>query len=397
MSTRRSRSEQEWAVLASASRELTTRVPELADLLLAELDAHSPAYAVAVPRDEHWREICEALRHGIDALTASRSAPRPDLAYVAELGRRRAEQGISLDLLLYAFRRAGYLLWNELTDTVSARDPAALSLLGRTAVTVWAGVDDQATKAADAYRATERELLRRTDERVQALLDALLAGQRDAALVRRASAALDLPEQGRYAVLVLRAEDRAPARVADGDGLRFLWRMRTDGEVGVVALGESAGLADLVGCVAARRGGPGGISTVVGGLAELGRARRQAELALGTLPAGAAGLVRLDRCLPAALVTAQPELAGLLVEDVFGGLDALEAADRSVLLETLETWLECGGSAARAATRLYCHRNTVFNRLRRLEQLTERSLSRPRDLVEMTLALDAGRPPQGKP
>ncbi|MEK8145669.1 helix-turn-helix domain-containing protein [Streptomyces sp. M10(2022)] len=45
----------------------------------------------------------------------------------------------------------------------------------------------------------------------------------------------------------------------------------------------------------------------------------------------------------------------------------------------------------RAAARLFCHRNTVFNRLRRLEQLTSRSLSRPRDLVEMMLALDAYR------
>ncbi|RZM96173.1 helix-turn-helix domain-containing protein, partial [Streptomyces alfalfae] len=47
--------------------------------------------------------------------------------------------------------------------------------------------------------------------------------------------------------------------------------------------------------------------------------------------------------------------------------------------------------AGRAAARLYCHRNTVFNRLRRLEQLTSRSLTRPRDLVEVALALEAHR------
>jgi len=90
-------------------------------------------------------------------------------------------------------------------------------------------------------------------------------------------------------------------------------------------------------------------------------------------------------------VVAQPEVASLLVSDVLGGLLELDPADRAVLLETLDAWLECEGSAGRAAGRLYCHRNTVFNRLRRLEQLTSRSLARPRDLIEMTLALDAYR------
>ncbi|NEE43896.1 PucR family transcriptional regulator, partial [Streptomyces sp. SID8455] len=39
----------------------------------------------------------------------------------------------------------------------------------------------------------------------------------------------------------------------------------------------------------------------------------------------------------------------------------------------------------------YCHRNTVLNRLRRFEQLTGRCLTRPRDAVEVSLALAARR------
>jgi DNA-binding PucR family transcriptional regulator len=127
------------------------------------------------------------------------------------------------------------------------------------------------------------------------------------------------------------------------------------------------------------------------GLTELGRARRLAELALRTCPPGSRQIVRLDRRMAGALVVGQPEMASLLVTDVLGGLLELDPADRAVLLETLDAWLDCEGSAGRAAGRLYCHRNTVFNRLRRLEQLTSRSLSRPRDLTEMTLALDAFR------
>ncbi|GAB2984840.1 hypothetical protein GCM10023080_058130 [Streptomyces pseudoechinosporeus] len=63
----------------------------------------------------------------------------------------------------------------------------------------------------------------------------------------------------------------------------------------------------------------------------------------------------------------------------------------SYVLVCLAVWLECDGSAQRASERLYCHRNTVLNRLRRYEQLTGRSLARPTDLVDVSLALSARR------
>ncbi|MCX5203098.1 helix-turn-helix domain-containing protein [Streptomyces sp. NBC_00237] len=408
MDGRRARTDHERTVLASASEVLIDRVGRLADLLIRELRSHSPQYDVAVPADEHWQQISEALRYGIEAITAPRSAPRRDLEFAEQLGRRRAEQGLSLDLLLHAYRKAGYLVWDELLDIVSAKDPEALPVLVHTAAQVWAAVDRQAATVADAYRSTQEDMQRRSDERVQALLDALLEGRTSAALVASAAAGLDLPEQGRYAVAVLRAERRegrepfCPSqqqhqfhRVRAAAGLRFFWRMRTDCEVAVVALGPDAGLGELAAELERRCAGPGGLSPVVDGLAELGLARRLAETALltcaATEPPGGSRIVRLDQRLPTALVVGQPELAARLVAEVFGPLLELDPGDRAVLLETLDAWLGAEGSAGRAATRLYCHRNTVFNRLRRLEQLTSRSLSRPRDLTEMTLALDAFR------
>lgn len=391
MGGRRARTEREWSVLLSSSRLLLERVPRLTDQLVEELRDHSPQYEIAVPRDEHWRQISEAMRYGIEALAATRSAPRRDLEYAEELGRERAEQGLPLELLLYAYRHAGYLIWDELLEIVGEKDPDALPLLVHTASHMWAGVDREAATVAEAYRRTEEEMRRRTDERVQALLDALLEGRAAPGLAARAAAGLDLPEQGRYAVALLRVDRHAPFhRIAEADGMRFFWRMRTECEVAVVALGD-ASLDALTALLVDRCPGPGGISPVVHSLTELGLARRLAETALLTCGPDAPRIVRLDERLPTALVVSQPDLAARLVAGVFGELLTLDPADRAVLLETLDAWLECGGSAGRAATRLYCHRNTVFNRLRRLEQLTARSLSRPRDLIEMTLALDAFR------
>ncbi|MEU6844952.1 helix-turn-helix domain-containing protein [Streptomyces sp. NPDC046716] len=394
MGGRKHRTGQDWKLLREACTTLLDRVPELVDEHLRQLFAHSDVYARVLPYDAQWREAEEAIRIGVETITAPREAPRRDLAYAEEAGRRRAGQGLPLDLLVHAYRNAGYLVWDALMESAGG-EPERLKALMRSATMVWAAVDAQAAAASEAYRATELELRRRTDEQMQALLDALLEGRPSPGLAARAAAGLDLPEHGPYAVVVLRVERRDSRetfhrRVQDPD-FRFVWRMRADCEVGVVALGAGRTLDDVAVLLDGRCPGPGGLSPVVRGLGELGHARRLAELALRTCPADTTGVVRLDHRMPTALVVSQPDLAQRLVSGVFGELLALEPADRAVLLETLDAWLACEGSAGRAAGRLYCHRNTVFNRLRRLEQLTARSLSRPRDLMEMTLALDAYR------
>ncbi|MFF3646632.1 PucR family transcriptional regulator [Streptomyces sp. NPDC002564] len=401
---RRPRTGHDWKLLKEACTALLPRLPELVDEHLRQLVEHSTVYGRVLPYDLQWREAEEAMRIGIETISAPRASPRRDLEYAEEAGRRRAHQGLPLDLLVHAYRSAGYLVWDSLLEGTAGKEPEKLAVLMRSATMVWSAVDAQAAAASDAYRATELELRRRTDEQSQALLDALLEGRSAPGLAARAAAALDLPEQGPYAVVVLRVERRDGRetfhRQIQRAGFRFIWRMRTDCEVGVVALGaaeqgEAGGLDGLARLLDGRCPGPGGISPVVGGLAELGHARRLAELALRTCPPDATGIVRLDRRMPTALVVSQPELAGRLVTDVLGEVLTLEPADRAVLLETLDAWLACEGSAGRAAGRLYCHRNTVFNRLRRLEQLTARSLTRPRDLVEVALAVEAHRLAQG--
>ncbi|MER7108295.1 PucR family transcriptional regulator [Streptomyces sp. NPDC000229] len=391
MGARRPRTGDDWKLLAQACAALLERLPELVDEHLRELHEHSPTYGRIIGYDQHWQEAREAMRIGIEMISAPKAAPRRDLEHAEWLGRRRAEQGLPLELVVHAYRLAGHLVWDALLEDAAA-DARRLAVLVQAATMVWSAVDAQTDTASEAYRVTELELRRRTDEQLQALLDALLEGGRSAEVAARAAAGLNLPERGRYAVVVLRTARRdLTHRRLQAEGLRFVWRMRTDCEVGVVSLDEDTGLDALAGLMDGRCAGPGGISPVVVGLTELGRARRLAELALRTCPADAPAIVRLDRRMPGALVVSQPELSSLLVSEVLGALLDLDPADRAVLLETLDVWLDCEGSAGRAASRLYCHRNTVFNRLRRLEQLTSRSLSRPRDLTEMTLALDAFR------
>jgi DNA-binding PucR family transcriptional regulator len=77
--------------------------------------------------------------------------------------------------------------------------------------------------------------------------------------------------------------------------------------------------------------------------------------------------------------------------NILAGLDQIPAGQRPVLLATLGAWLDNGGSADKASSVLFCHPNTVRHRMRRLEQLTGRSLSDPRGIAELNFAFEVDR------
>ncbi|MFB9889746.1 PucR family transcriptional regulator [Planobispora takensis] len=381
-------------IMQLAARRLLGRLPELTDELVARTRDTDEAYRRMVPTDDHWQSVYEAMREGIGAILLPVSERR-DLQQAEKTALRRAEQGLPMDSLLRSYRVSAQVMWDGLVGVIAEEEPDSLPVLIRGATKVWNAVDRQAVAAAEAYRRREAEMFGRTAERIQALLDALLEDRADATLVRSAAAALDLPELGRYAVVITRLPGRDD-HAADGPrpaslgAMRLLWRMRPDYEVAVVLLHDGE-MDALVGALRPHVTGSAGISPAVEGLGELGRARRLAELALRTCTGEGPEIARLEDRLPSALVVSQPELAGHLSAAVLRPVLALDPADREVLLGTLEAWLRCEGSAMRAAGQLYCHRNTVFNRIRRIEQLTGRSLARPLDIVEISLALDAVR------
>jgi DNA-binding PucR family transcriptional regulator len=98
-------------------------------------------------------------------------------------------------------------------------------------------------------------------------------------------------------------------------------------------------------------------------------------------------VVTIDDRLPEALLSSSPEIARRLVEQSLGRLLDLPVDERDVLLDTLTAFLAADGSPSRAAEALYCHRNTVMHRLRRIEQVTGRSVADSRARLLWQLAL----------
>ncbi|GGZ00232.1 PucR family transcriptional regulator [Streptomyces poonensis] len=384
-------------VLHRAARSLMNGVPELTDRLVTALQEQQPAYRAAL-RNDHaatWQEAHRSLSHSIASLLDPRGTRDAARRCSWRIGAERAEQGLPLDALLHAFRLGGSLVWQALVEETSRTAPGDVRLLVHVAADVWNFVDEHSALVAESYRQTERRLNRRRENRSRLLAAALLDGTSRIADLPEAAEALGLPEDGRYAVVAVAGgalSGSADVRsAAVPGGLRTHWHTGVDVDHGIVLV--PSGQDELPDAGPARDRPAGvriGIGSVVDGLAALGDARRLADLALGLCP-GEGGRVRLCERLPAALVVSSPELGRALAERALGPLLRLEPADRDLLLDTLTVWLDCDGSAQRAGERLYCHRNTVLNRLRRCEQLTGRSLSRPADMVELSLALTARR------
>ena len=60
-----------------------------------------------------------------------------------------------------------------------------------------------------------------------------------------------------------------------------------------------------------------------------------------------------------------------------------------MLIATLRPWLACADSVDTAAKTLFCHPNTIRHRLNRVAKHPRRSLTDPRAITELTLALQA--------
>jgi DNA-binding PucR family transcriptional regulator len=164
-----------------------------------------------------------------------------------------------------------------------------------------------------------------------------------------------------------------------------------DAEVGIAWLpGQRPHLARLADTLRSLSSGLVGVSPCYGDLRHTARNLRLARIALRSAFAGEQ-VTMFDRDLLAVAAGSDPEVMRLVAGRVLAGLDQIPAGQRPVLLATLGAWLDHGGSAGQAASVLFCHPNTVRHRMRRLEQLTGRSLSDPRGIAELSLAFEIDR------
>jgi hypothetical protein len=384
------------ARLAELVPVMSARVDAMTDRMVDVLLRTEPVYRELVGRggDDLRISTRANLQRGVQALAgAPRDGRGGSVAGAREVGRRRAAQGIPLEAVLRAFRLGGQVTWEELLavsrDDGGGHDPLLLEVAG----SVWRTNDIHCAAVAEGYREEERRLAAVDESARQQVLDGLLDGRGgDPGFVRTASELLALPLGGRLMAVVAppdadgspTLDDPAPALLRRG--VRSVWGARSGAQVGVVAVGANREF-DVRRWLEELARGPVGVSAVVDGAAAAGCAYRLAETAARTLPAGVRRVVPIDERLPEALLSNSPEISSRLVGQSLGRLLELPDDERAVLLETLAAFLAADGSPTRAADALYCHRNTVMHRLRRIESVTGRKLTDARSRLLWQLAL----------
>ncbi|MFP3607866.1 PucR family transcriptional regulator, partial [Paraburkholderia sp. SIMBA_053] len=79
----------------------------------------------------------------------------------------------------------------------------------------------------------------------------------------------------------------------------------------------------------------------------------------------------------------------LLADGVLHPLVAHDREQGSELVHSLTVYFRNGGSVRKAAAQLFVHEHTLTYRLKRIEQLTSRSLKDYREKFELWLAIEA--------
>lgn len=384
-------------VTHALARARLADVPALTERLMAAIFTDNPEWTdySPVPKEDLWEGCRQYLERILQILSGEVPAPDGD-DVAAAIGRRRAEQGVPLEVMLRTFRLGGRIAWEALVDQ-AYQDGADPDSMLSVATSVWTVIDGLSSTLSTSYRNTELDRLRRDDQRRHALVEDLLAGRaRDTAFAQRTAKELDLPTGGLYLVIVAEmSNDGGFALRGHQDALsalhfRSVWQVRADSLVGLVALEQ--GKKDLaLDALRPLARGRVAVSPSVRGLAEVGLAHQLALTTLGTSSYGAAELVTLEERFPEALLVQSPDLAQRLLESQLGPILELPVKERDMLLETLTAWLEENCSTANAAVRLHCHRNTVLNRLHRITSLIGLPLYGRTAYVSLSLALSALR------
>lgn len=381
----------------------SAQLPRLTDEACAATVERIPFYrdATVVDAAELRKSVADNLRFLIAAIAQDAAEPL-DLAAPSETGRRRAHQGAPLPEVLQCYRLVFTTLWDALISHTSdrpavGRPAAAAEALLAAAGRIFELTDRHAIALTEAYRSATAELMRARHARRSALVEALLTGYPGPeAAPWEAAEYLGLHHDGVLVVVAADTRGLAEASLPDVEkrledhGIVSGWRLTPAHQLGVVSL-HADRHDEMLAVLRATARARTGLSPTYASVHDTPRALRLAQAARAGLPAGRAQVREFDPSPLAALMVYESEERQRLTTKVLGAVLGLPPDDSKTLMETLNAYLDNAGSAERAAEALHCHANTVRYRLRRLQELTGRSLADPQGVAELTAAAFAVR------
>ena len=349
-------------------------------LEVQKIDGYAGSVVVAQDLEETAVASMELLLRLVGNL------PIPDrLAGLSEaLGHRRAQQGLPLESLLRAVRMDFRVLWTAMLEKVPAE---FLPDFTKDAVRVWEAVEFHTIRVHAGYLNELATMAQEKETQRAFLLSRLINSDgKDPQLLGQAARALGVKLESSFIVAVAAGHAQKAFRAGvlragvdqflhERDGALILILEDAPARAGRKPEGTRTWLAALD-CF---------VAPPARSLAEVPPMLR---IALESLPAvttdrpgqrtvrDAWGYVAANRL---------GEYGTVLADTVLGPLTTIAAHERDRLIETVQAYLR-SGSVSETAGELYCHRNTVLNRLARFGQLTGFDTANPQDAATVIAA-----------
>ncbi|MFD3451129.1 helix-turn-helix domain-containing protein [Streptomyces sp. NPDC058691] len=365
--------------LSDAARQAVARIcahiagdlPETSHEVVRRIRAEIPDYAL-VPEEEQRRFVLYQGRMLLAGI-AEQSPPREEhIAHARELGRRRAQQGLSIELLLGAYHINYREVWNMILRRATADESEQVGELAYLVALIWTWFRILMGNASDAYGEELRRAQVTRATLAHRLFAALTADPVQAEPAAALAQALGYAPDGEFQALCLRAEDWPDDRTEQlRHRLAALPGELHCATVGtrLLVLGQRHDQDTVTAAIAAisppESGSAAGVGLPRPGLAGAVDSITDATQALSQA-AGERQVVRFaDTWLAASLGEQAERLAPLFTKAV------ATARTDSHLAEAVVAFADHGLSVAAAARALHLHPNSLAYRLSRWHELTE--------------------------
>ncbi len=356
-----------WAKVARLCRRMHDDLQEISVALTAEIEEAVPSYRQsAVPREDLYLSV---ERNAADLLVgiAERRGPTPEeIARRADLGARRATQGLPVDVLMQAFHIGYRGMWEELVRRAGGFDSPLAPLLLQASTTMWTWTHEITDALGNTHAETLRRMALRAASVRQRFLELVLAGDHDTEEAVTLARGLEFDTLGPFRAHVVHtsvldgsevprvqtALDRVPGNeqvISHGVRLVVL-AQRDDPDRVANVLREQLPEASIG--VGLERAGLDGARLSVGDA--------ERAVAMASRP----GVVEFERHWPWALVHREIDRVAPLVAEA-----QRVARDHAHLADAVLAYAR-SGSVAEAGRQLDVHPNTVTYRLDRWAQLT---------------------------
>ncbi|MDT5116450.1 MAG: hypothetical protein QOE30_2189 [Mycobacterium sp.] len=390
-----------------ASEVVRQQVAEIAEALRLRTDELATTLAHAIAREVKlykatapvpFELVVDGCRTNIrQVLDAIATDTEVDPTAATDLGTERARDGVPLASVMEAYRVGFREVWDAAVHEVANRARVNGDALRVLTAKIHAAQDVFTAAMAAAYRAEQTRRLHGDESEREVLIDSVLHGRLfEQSSVWEAADFLRLPAKGPYVVVAADAGVGTEALPGIESKMRSMdvfsaWRRLPDLHVGIVHVKTPEQLDNVLALVSRLATGRVGVSAKFDDLRDTAAALRYARVTLRGRPDQGPRVTQFDGSILSTAALSAPEVMVKLVTPTIECFAELSHEERNILFDTFRVWLENDGSLRTAGELLFCHPNTVRYRLHRIEQRTGRSLSRPRDVAEVSLAFEVHR------